>query len=230
MSEKKEVLNEVSHATSAPTIQPTDRSDNGNDEKREDDFEQRLAGLPEKYREEILKQYDVPNTQVTLFAVLRYATWFEKTLMVVGSLTSMASGAAMPLTTVILGNLTNVFGDFGSGGSSSSSTPLTAEQFKHLVSHFALQFVYLGIGIMAASYTGTFFWTLAGERVSRRIRGFTLLPSLLIAGNISRPFYVKMSPISIGLVRVKSPIGSPTTLNLFEKVFLIRYMLSTYVS
>ena len=61
-------------------------------ETKKDVFEERLAGLPEKYRSEILKQYDIPETKVTLFGVLRHATWVEVLLMVAGTFLSIASG------------------------------------------------------------------------------------------------------------------------------------------
>jgi ATP-binding cassette subfamily B (MDR/TAP) protein 1 len=80
----------------------------------------------------------------------------------------------MPLMTVIFGNLTNVFGGFGSPGSTSVPS-LTASEFNSEVSHFALQFVYLGIGVLVASFLGVLSWTLSGERISRRIRGYLAL-------------------------------------------------------
>ena len=61
-------------------------------ESKKDDFEERLAGLPEKYRDEILKQYDIPETKTSLFGVLRHATWIEILLMVAGTFLSIASG------------------------------------------------------------------------------------------------------------------------------------------
>lgn len=60
--------------------------------KKSEDFEERLAGLPEKYRDEILRQYDIPETKVSLLAVLRHATLFEKLLMIIGTLMAIASG------------------------------------------------------------------------------------------------------------------------------------------
>ena len=66
-----------------------DTSESGKDE---DDFEKRLAGLPEKHRDEILHQYDIPDINVSLFAVLRHATLFEKLLMIIGTLSATASG------------------------------------------------------------------------------------------------------------------------------------------
>jgi ABC transporter transmembrane region len=220
MSEKKEALDEVSHTASVNSASATDPAESI--DKKEDDFEQRLAGLPEKYKEEILKQYDVPTAKYTLLSVLRYATLSEKALMVLGGITATASGAAIPLMTIIFGNLTNVFGGFGSGGAPTSTPPLSVDEFNSQVSHNALLFVYLGIGIVAASYAGTFSWTLSGERVSRRIRGLMPLCLLLTTGNIYRPFFVKMSRISIDLAPVKSPTECPTTRSLFGRVFLIR--------
>ena len=61
-------------------------------DKNEDEFEKRLAQLPEKYRDEILRQYDIPDNKVTLFAVLRHATAFEKLLMIIGTIMAIASG------------------------------------------------------------------------------------------------------------------------------------------
>lgn len=61
-------------------------------EPKKDDFEERLAGLPEKYRDEILRQFDIPQTKITLLSVLGYATWPEILLMIAGSLFSMGGG------------------------------------------------------------------------------------------------------------------------------------------
>lgn len=58
----------------------------------EDDFDAKLASLPERHRAEILRQYDIPNAKVTLFAVLHYATPFEIFLMLVGLLLSIGAG------------------------------------------------------------------------------------------------------------------------------------------
>ena len=77
----------------------------------------------------------------------------------------------MPLMTVVFGNLTNVFGGFGSP-SGAAVQPVSADEFQSQVSKNALYFVYLGIGVMGASFIGTLCWTVSGERISRRIRGY----------------------------------------------------------
>ena len=61
-------------------------------EKNDDDFEQRLVHLPEQYRDEILRQYDLPASKVSLLSMLGFATWVEVILMIVGSLLSIVAG------------------------------------------------------------------------------------------------------------------------------------------
>ena len=63
-------------------------------EKENDDFERHLANLPEQYREEILRQYDVPTSKATIFTILGFATWVEMLLMVVGTLLSIGAGTS----------------------------------------------------------------------------------------------------------------------------------------
>jgi len=85
MSENEKLSNSPSRAESAATETLVPKDENH-------DFEERLAGLPENYRDEILRQYDIPKTNVSLLAVLHYATLFEKLLMIIGTLTAIASG------------------------------------------------------------------------------------------------------------------------------------------
>jgi hypothetical protein len=88
MIEKELAISQSPSATGS-TVIPTESFDQ---EKKEEDFQERLAGLPEKYKEEILRQYDLPETKVSFLAILGHATWIEVVLMVVGSLMSIASG------------------------------------------------------------------------------------------------------------------------------------------
>ena len=64
------------------------------DEKKDKDkeFEERLAALPEQYREEVLRQYDLPESKATLLSILRYATWVEIFMMVAGTILSIGAG------------------------------------------------------------------------------------------------------------------------------------------
>jgi hypothetical protein len=97
-----------------------------------------LERLPSHYRKEILKQYDVPKVNISILTILRYGTTAEFCMQVVGTICAIAAGttwetevdlgAALPLMTIMLGDLTNLFGSFTSN--SPSLTPVTNEQFK----------------------------------------------------------------------------------------------------
>jgi hypothetical protein len=58
------------------------------DDKADFDLDQ----LPEKHREEILKQYDLPNVKVNLFTILGYGTPLDFALQILGSFTSVGAG------------------------------------------------------------------------------------------------------------------------------------------
>jgi threonine/homoserine/homoserine lactone efflux protein len=93
--------------------------------------------------------------------------------------------------TVIFGNLTNVFGGFSSPGSTTVTNVSGVSDFKSLVTKFAVQFVLLGVGVLVSSFLGMFFWTLSGERISRRIRGYHHSRVELTLDCICKLFFVK---------------------------------------
>jgi hypothetical protein len=51
-----------------------------------------LEKLPTRYRDEILKQYDLPQTKVSFFTVFRYATPLEYAMQVIGIIAAIAAG------------------------------------------------------------------------------------------------------------------------------------------
>jgi len=61
----------------------------------DDEAEFDLDQLPEKYREEILKQYDLPNVKVNLFTILAYGTPLDFLLQILGSVMSVAAGTVI---------------------------------------------------------------------------------------------------------------------------------------
>lgn len=83
----------------------------------------------------------------------------------------------MPLTAIVFGDLTNAFGGL-QPGALGIPTITTEHAFNSRVSKFALQFVYIGIGVLATMFFGSISWTISGERISRRIRGYVLSASL----------------------------------------------------
>ena len=55
-------------------------------------LEQVLQRLPTQYREEILKQYDLPDVKVSILTIFRYGTPVEYVMQVVGILFAITAG------------------------------------------------------------------------------------------------------------------------------------------
>lgn len=56
------------------------------------------------------KKEDKKNHSVPFFTLFRYATTYDICLMLCGTLGAVAFGAAMPLLSLLFGELTNAFG------------------------------------------------------------------------------------------------------------------------
>ena len=55
-------------------------------------FEERLAGLPEKYRQHIIRQYELSDRKYSIVDVIRWASPLEIALMSLGTLTAIGAG------------------------------------------------------------------------------------------------------------------------------------------
>jgi hypothetical protein len=55
-------------------------------------MEEILERLPSHYRKEILKQYDVPEVNISILTILRYGTTAEFCMQVVGTISAIAAG------------------------------------------------------------------------------------------------------------------------------------------
>lgn len=55
-----------------------------------------LQRLPTNYREEILKQYDLPVVKVSILTIFRYGTPLEYAMQIVGILFAIAAGIVPP--------------------------------------------------------------------------------------------------------------------------------------
>jgi len=76
----------------------------------------------------------------------------------------------MPLMTIVMGNLTNVFGAFSVPGVPNVNAINSVEEFNRDVSSLTKDFVYVGAGLFLASYISTVIWIVCGERIARRIQ------------------------------------------------------------
>jgi len=130
MSEKKGGKSESSEASSIAAV---DRP-----------LEEILQRLPTQQREQLQKQYELPEVKVGIITILRYATPLEMALQILGLIMAIVQGtsaflcrfghglivgAALPLMTILLGSLTNLFGGFVSPGAPSLTPPASEAEF-----------------------------------------------------------------------------------------------------
>ncbi|KAI3841081.1 hypothetical protein MKX03_001275 [Papaver bracteatum] len=109
-----------------------------------------------KGEEEIIKS-------VPFFKLFCFADSKDKAMMGVGTIAALANGGTMPLMTVLLGKMIDSFGK-------NAGTKEVVKQ----VSEVALQFVYLAVFSLVASFLQVSCWMVTGERQAARIRNLYL--------------------------------------------------------
>lgn len=91
MSEKKS-RNANSEASSYTNVAAVDQS-----------LDDILRRIPTQQRKELEKQYELPEIKVSIFTILRYATYFEFGLQLVGLLMAIVAGIISYPTSLCLG-------------------------------------------------------------------------------------------------------------------------------
>ncbi|KIW09268.1 hypothetical protein, variant [Verruconis gallopava] len=119
--------------------------------------------LPEHEAEILRRQVDIPDVKVGFFTLYRYATRTDWTIWAISCVCTIAAGAAMPLMTVVFGNLTGLFSNYFNGKS-------TYNEFVGELSHLVLYFVYLAIGEWVTTYIATLGFIYVGEHCTQKIR------------------------------------------------------------
>jgi ATP-binding cassette subfamily B (MDR/TAP) protein 1 len=119
--------------------------------------------LPEHQAAILKNQVFTPDVKVGIATLYRYASRNDLLIMAVSALCAIASGAALPLMTVIFGNLQGTFQGYFLGQS-------TYNDFTHEMAHLVLYFVYLAIGEFVVTYIATVGFIYTGEHVSAKIR------------------------------------------------------------
>ena len=125
------------------------------------------AHLPPAEAEILKKQVDVPPVKAGWRILYRYATTIDIMILAVSALCSIAAGAALPLMTVIYGNLAGKFDGFFAG-------TLSHSFFQHTISHGVLYLVYIGIAEFITIYVSTVGFIYTGEHISGKIRAHYL--------------------------------------------------------
>ncbi|MQL71843.1 hypothetical protein Taro_004156 [Colocasia esculenta] len=109
------------------------------------------------------KKEDKAKDIVPYYKLFSFADSTDILLMIVGSLGAVANGLALPVMTILFGDLMNSFGQ----------TP-DIRQVVDKVSKVSLKFVYLAIGSGLASFFQVTCWMVTGERQAARIRNLYL--------------------------------------------------------
>ncbi|KAL5121571.1 hypothetical protein ACEQ8H_000643 [Pleosporales sp. CAS-2024a] len=148
------------------TSSPASSSDVAIDEKHAapaEDVRSPTVGLTEQEKAIIQRQIEAPQLTVGYFALFRYASRNEFIIMAMAFIASIASGAAMPLMTVVYGNFAGSFTGFsGDAGAK--------HDFENRTNTLTLYFVYLGIASFFTSWISIVAFSYTGERITQQIR------------------------------------------------------------
>ncbi|KAK5989148.1 ABC multidrug transporter atrD [Cladobotryum mycophilum] len=183
-----------------------------------DDLDALYGHLPAHHAEILRRQVETPVLKAGVKAIYRYASRNDLIIIFISAICAIASGAALPLMTVIFGNLQNIFQTYFYSGT------MSYDHFVSKMSHFVLYFVYLAIGEFIVTYICTVGFIYTGEHISAKIREHYLQSCL--RQNIG--FFDK-----IGAGEVTTRITSDTNLiqdGISEKVSLTLAAIATFVT
>ncbi|QKX60860.1 uncharacterized protein TRUGW13939_08006 [Talaromyces rugulosus] len=122
-----------------------------------------LEQLPEDERAILKEQLHSPTVPVTFFGLYRYADSLDYLVLAISALASIAAGAALPLFTILFGQLTNAFRGIFLG-----TTPY--DEFHTQLVKNVLYFIYIGIAEFATIYISTVGFIYTGEHITQKIR------------------------------------------------------------
>jgi ATP-binding cassette subfamily B (MDR/TAP) protein 1 len=123
------------------------------------------AHFPEHEAKILRDQVYTPDVKVGIATLYRYSSRNDLIIIFVASICAIASGAALPLMTVIFGNLQGTFQDYFN-----PNTTMTYDEFTGELGTMVLYFVYLAIAEFVTSYVATVGFIYTGEHISAKIR------------------------------------------------------------
>ena len=109
------------------------------------------------------RQVDLPILKNGWKTLYRYATTWDFIIIGVSTVCTIAAGAALPLMTVIFGQLAGEFSSF-------FNKTISHSDFSHTITHMVLYFIYIGIAEFITIYVSTVGFIYTGEHISGKIR------------------------------------------------------------
>ncbi|KAJ2974997.1 hypothetical protein NQ176_g5761 [Zarea fungicola] len=226
LSEKAEKPQDVVEA-SAPASSHGDSSDGRQLEKADtklatppktDDPEDLYAHLPQHEADILKRQVDIPTLAKGAGVLYRYASRNDLIIIAISAVAAVASGAALPLMTIIFGNLQKTFQTFF------FTDHMTYNQFQNELTKFVVYYVYLAVGEFIVTYVCTVGFIYTGEHIAAKIREHYL--QACMRQNIG--YFDKL-----GAGEVTTRITADTNLiqdGISEKVSLTLAALATFVT
>ncbi|GJN89308.1 hypothetical protein Rhopal_002288-T1 [Rhodotorula paludigena] len=134
-----------------------------------------LAHLDPERRRIIAEQIaTIKRPPVSFVQLFRYTTKWELFLNGIGTICAIAAGVAQPAMTILFGNLTTAFTDYGTARLSGTASPeqiaAARDRLFAEVDKDVLILVYIGIGTFVATWIYMYTWITSGESTTRRIR------------------------------------------------------------
>lgn len=182
-----------------------------------DDPDDLYRHLPAHQAEILKRQVFTPEVKQGVAIIYRYSSRNDIIIIAISAICAIASGAALPLMTVLFGNLQKTFQQFFYGS-------MSYNDFSHELTKYVLYFVYLAIGEFVVTYICTVGFIYTGEHISAKIREHYLQSCM--RQNIG--FFDK-----VGAGEVTTRITSDTNLiqdGISEKVSLTLAAVATFVT
>ncbi|KHN99435.1 ABC multidrug transporter Mdr1 [Metarhizium album ARSEF 1941] len=129
------------------------------------DLEDMFRHLPPDEAQILRRQTVTPELKQGVAVLYRYASRNDLIIMAVSAICAIASGAALPLMTVIFGNLQRIFQNYFY-----AQGHMSYDSFMDELSKYVLYFIYLGIGEFVVTYICTVGFIYTGEHISAKIR------------------------------------------------------------
>lgn len=121
-----------------------------------------FAHLPKHEQDVLKRQVDIPAVPVKYGTLYRYATTWDKVFLAIAAVCSIGGGAALPLMTIIFGNLSGSFSNYFQGA--------LTEDFSSILNRYVLYFVYLAIAEFVLIYVSTVLFIYVGEHITSKVR------------------------------------------------------------
>ncbi|KAK5999049.1 ABC multidrug transporter atrD [Cladobotryum mycophilum] len=133
------------------------------DKSVEEDPEEPFRQLPPHEADILKRQVLTPKIDHGIGVLYRYASRGDILIILLSTVCAIASGAALPLMTLVFGGLQEIFSKYTVG-------LITKSELSGQLGHYVLYFVYLALGQFAVTYVATVGFIYTGENISAKIR------------------------------------------------------------